>query len=105
MKLTKLRKTYCPKCKSHSEHTVALSKEGGRNKTHTMSYGARKRMRRRGHDRGFGNKGKTSRGAISSWKRYGAKTSKKITLKLTCKVCKKSHLSVKPRAKRAEFTV
>ena len=96
---------HCPFCKKHTEHTVALSKEGGRSKAHPMSYGARGRMRRRGRDRGYGNKGKTSRGAMSSWKRYGAKTSKKVTLKFTCKTCKKSHISVRPRAKRTDFTV
>lgn len=103
MKVKKTKKKYCRKCKKSTEQTIALAKQGGRNKTHPMSYGSRKRMRKRGEDRGFGNKGKVSRGAVSSWKRHGAKTSKKITLKLTCKECQKSTIQVLQRAKKVEM--
>ena len=104
MKIPKLRKRYCPKCKKHTEHTASMAKQMGRNKTHPMSRGSRRRMRLRGLDRGFGNKGRTSKGAISSWKMTGAKTSKKQDLRFKCKVCNKMTVQDKGlRAKKTEF--
>jgi len=104
MKISKTRKRFCPKCKKHTEHNVAQAKNTGRSKTHPMSRGARNRMRRRGLDRGYGNKGKTSRGAISSFKRTGAKTSKKVDLRFKCKECNKIAVQGKGfRVKRPEF--
>lgn len=90
MKIPKKTKRYCPKCKKHTEFVVSQSKQMGRNKTHPMSRGSRQRMRKRGLDRGAGNKGRSSRGAVSSWKRYGAKKSKKTDLRYKCAVCGKS---------------
>ncbi len=55
-----------------------------------MSRGSRNRMRRRGQDRGYGNKGRTSKGAVASFSMSGAKTSKKQDLRFTCSVCKKT---------------
>src|SRR3990172_6215131 len=63
MKLPKTRKTYCPKCKKHTEHKVIEGKKKGRNATHPMSFGSQKRIRHRGH-LGIGNHGKYSRPPI-----------------------------------------
>jgi len=104
MKIPKSTKRFCPKCKKHTEQNIAQAKSAGRNKTHPMSVGSRNRMKRRGLDRGFGNKGKTSRGAISSFKRTGAKTSKKVDLRFKCKECNKiSVQSQGIRIKKPEF--
>ncbi len=104
MKIPKTGKRYCSRCKKHTEQIISQAKSAGRSKTHPMSKGSRTRMRKRGLDRGFGNKGKTSRGAIASFKRTGAKTSKKVDLRYKCKECNK--ISVQKsgfRVKRPEF--
>jgi len=83
---------------------VTQTKQRGKNKTHTMSRGSRTRMRQRGLDRGYGNKGSLSRGAISSWKMSGAKSSKKLNLTLKCKECGKSQIFAGSRTKRVEIS-
>lgn len=104
MKIPKSRKRFCPKCKKHTAHTVSQAKSAGRSKKHPMSKGSRNRMRRRGLDRGYGNQGKISRGAISSFKRTGAKTSKKVDLRFKCKECSKTSVQSSGfRVKRPEF--
>ena len=71
---------------------------------HPMSAGSKKRMRKRGQGRGTGNVGKLSKGAMTRWKRYGKKTSKKTDLRYECKVCKKKHTQRKgTRTKRVEL--
>ncbi len=90
MKVPKTKKTFCPKCKAQTEQTVALAKKKERG---TLKRGSLSRLGARGRGMaGFGNHGSKSRGAISKWKRYGAKTSKKSDFRLTCKVCKKSQV-------------
>ncbi len=104
MKIPKIKNRFCPKCKKHTEHTVSQAKSMGRNKTHPMSRGSRMRMRRRGLDRGYGNKGRTSKGAVSSWSMTGAKTSKKVDLRFKCKECGKTSVQYQGfRAKKTEF--
>lgn len=104
MKIPKAKKRYCPKCKKHTEHTVALAKSSGRSKTHPMSRGSKGRMKKRGLARGYGNRGRLSKGAISSWKRTGAKTSKKVDLRFKCKECGKMIVqNTGFRVKRPEF--
>ena len=44
-----------------------------------------------------------SKPPVSKWKRAGAKTSKKVALKLTCSVCGKSHILSIGRSKKVEF--
>ena len=83
---------YCPTCKKHTEQTITQEKQRGKNKTHPMSRGSRIRMRLRGQDRGFGNKGKTSKGAMTKWKMYNKKATKKVDLRYTCTVCKKTQI-------------
>jgi large subunit ribosomal protein L44e len=67
-------RTYCPKCKQHQVHTVALYKAG---KARALAKGARRHAREK---RGYG-------GQKYALQREFAKTTKKQTLKLKCKVC------------------
>lgn len=104
MKVPKLLKKYCPKCKQHKEMTISLNKQQGKNKVHPLSRGSKRRNRLRGNFRGVGNKGSFSRGAMAKWKRFGAKKSKKVNLKLKCKECGKSILLIGNRAKKVEVS-
>ena len=102
--LPKTTKKYCPHCKTHTEHKIQQKKNRGHNQTHPLSHGSRKRMQRRGLDRGTGNQGRTSRGAPSSWKRSNQKTSKKVDIRYVCTVCGKSQvLKNTYRAKKLEI--
>lgn len=104
MKIPKVKKRFCPRCKRHTEQTVAQAKAQGRSKTHPMSRGAKGRMRRRGLNRGYGNKGRMSKGAVSSWSMTGAKASKKVDLRFKCKECGKIFVQSQGfRVKRPEF--
>jgi len=67
-------RTYCPKCKQHQAHTVTLYKAG---KPRALAIGARAHERKK---RGYG-------GQKYPLQREFAKTTKKQTLKLKCKVC------------------
>jgi large subunit ribosomal protein L44e len=67
-------KTYCPKCKQHQAHAVTLYKPG---KPRALAIGARAHERKK---RGYG-------GQKYPIQREFAKTTKKQTLKLKCKVC------------------
>lgn len=101
MKIPKKRMRYCPKCKKHTEQVVSVAKKRERG---TLRKGSIARRRRRGHDRGFGNQGKTSRGAISSWKMYNKKSAKKQDLRFKCGVCGKSTIPYEGlRAKKTEI--
>ncbi|MBW2965995.1 50S ribosomal protein L44e [Candidatus Woesearchaeota archaeon] len=104
MKFPKNVKRYCPKCKKHTEQKVSSAKRKTPSSAHPMSKGSKKRMKLRGEGRGYGNVGKLSKGALSSWKRYGKKTSKKTDLRYTCKECNKTTTQRKGfRTKRVEF--
>ncbi len=104
MKIPKIKNRFCPKCKRHTEQTVSLAKSRGRSTAHPMSRGAKGRMRMRGLNRGYGNKGRMSKGAVSSWTMTGAKTSKKVDLRFKCKVCGKTAVQYQGfRVKRPEF--
>jgi large subunit ribosomal protein L44e len=104
MKMPKTKKRYCPFCKKHTDHKITQAKKKTPGSTHPMSKGGKKRMKLRGQGVGMGNVGKISKGALSGWKRYGKKTSKKTDLRYTCKECGKTHMQKKGfRAKRIEF--
>ena len=104
MKLPKSIKRLCPYCKKHTVHTIKNQSFRGLNKNHTMSRSSKPRLRARGLRRGFGNLGRFSKGALSSWKMYGKKTTKKTDLRYTCKVCSKTHMQrTGTRTKRVEF--
>ncbi len=66
--------TYCPRCKKHQAHTVSLYKAG---KRRHLAKGERHHEREK---RGYG-------GQKYALQREFAKTTKKQTLKLKCKVC------------------
>ncbi|RME15764.1 MAG: 50S ribosomal protein L44e [Bdellovibrio sp.] len=104
MKKPKTTKRHCPYCKKHTTHKISLAKRRSAGAKHPLSAGSKKRMRRRGEARGAGNKGKISRGAISSFKMTGKKTSKKTDFRYQCTECKKTHTQKKGiRAKRVEM--
>jgi len=66
--------TYCPRCNAHRPHSVSLYKEG---KRRALAKGERHHKRER---KGYG-------GQKYPILRRKAKTTKKQTLKLTCKTC------------------
>ncbi|MCD4759945.1 50S ribosomal protein L44e [archaeon] len=102
MKVPKIKKAYCKKCKEHTEHKVTENKTTG--KRGTLKKGSIARSKARGLGRGFGNLGKWgSKPAMSKFKRTGSKSSKKIALKLTCQDCKKSSIQSIGRLKKVEF--
>jgi len=74
VKIPKALNTYCPRCKSHTEHTVALYKKG---KDRALAAGALHHERDK---HGYGGQ------KFPELKRT-AKTTKKTTLKLACKKC------------------
>ena len=80
-------KRYCPKCKKHTLHKVKEVKNRGRNKAHPLTQFSQIRLKLKGHTTGLGNKGRYSRGALNSWKRYNKKHSKKPDLRYTCTTC------------------
>ncbi len=90
MKIPKIRRTFCPFCKTQTEHIVTIAKKRERG---SLKKGSIARLMKRGSGKaGFGNHGKFSRKAISAWKRVGAKSSKKSDFRLKCKVCNKTQV-------------
>lgn len=101
MKIPKIMKRYCPKCKSHQEHKVGQNKKRSPS---SLTYGSKVRAKRRGKARGMGGLGRYSKPAISKFKMTGKKLSKKTDLRYECKTCKKSTMQKSgKRAKRVEF--
>lgn len=104
MKKPKVVRRLCPFCKKHTEHKVKLAKRRSPGSKHPMSYGSKKRAKKRGLARGVGNKGRYSKRAISSFKMTGKKASKKADFRYTCKECGKTHGAKKGiRARRVEL--
>ena len=97
MKVPKKTKKYCRKCKKHTVHTTSLAKKRDRG---MLKKGSIARRKGRGLDRGFGNKGRSSRGALTKWKRFGKKASKKQDLRYKCNSCNK--MSGQRRGTRAK---
>jgi len=104
MKIPKLIKRYCPKCQKHTEQKVKNEKNRGKNKTHPLSQFGRIRQELRGIDKGTGNKGRMSRGALGGWKRFNKKHSKKPDFRFTCTVCNKTN-TASGRAQRSKKIV
>ena len=101
MKIPKIMKRLCQKCKKHTEHKVAQNKK---KTASSLKKGSKYRARKRGLARGVGGLGRYSKPAVTKFKRTGAKSTKKTDLRYTCSVCKK--ISVQNsgiRAKRVEF--
>lgn len=90
MKVPKVQKKYCPKCKAHKEMKVALAKRKGLNATHHQTRDSRKRqsLRDRGVGIGMGNRGKYSRPPIAKRKMTGKKLTKKTDFRYACSECK-----------------
>jgi len=101
MKIPKTTKRYCKHCHKHTTHKVAQVKGKERG---SLKHGSIARAQKRGLGRGYGNLGSYgSKGAMSKWKRYGAKISKKTNLKYICSKCNKTTLQNHgTRAKRIE---
>jgi large subunit ribosomal protein L44e len=74
MNVPKEIRTYCPHCKQHQDHTVTLYKAG---KRRALAKGERAHAREK---RGYG-------GQKYPLQHEFAKTTKKQTLRLKCKVC------------------
>ncbi|MGQ4833312.1 MAG: 50S ribosomal protein L44e [Candidatus Asgardarchaeia archaeon] len=74
MKIVKEIRTYCPRCKTHTVHTVSLYKKG---KDSALRAGARRYNRKK---KGYGGQPKPIQ-------RKTAKVTKKQTLRLKCKNC------------------
>jgi len=74
MKVPSVIRTYCPRCNAYTEHSVSLYKHGRRSK---LRWGER---RHEEDKHGYG-------GQKYPIQRKFAKTTKKQTLKLVCKVC------------------
>jgi ribosomal protein L44E len=87
MKIPKSTKRYCPYCRKKTEQKIKLISTGG--KRGTLKRGSLARAKRRGLNRGCGNKGRYSKPAVKNWKRK-SKTTKKTNIMYTCQVCKKS---------------
>lgn len=90
MKLPRSLNTYCPKCKTHTPHTVTLYKKG---KERALAIGAR---HHEWDKHGYGGQ------KYPELKRT-AKTTKKATMKLTCKKCGYTLLKKGIRLKKAEL--
>ncbi len=73
MKVPKTLRVYCPKCKTHTEHTIKIYKKG---KSRALSWGQRQ------HEKLLKGYGGSPRG-----KQRTVKTTKKQVLMLTCKDC------------------
>ena len=100
MKIPKSTKTYCPYCKKNTIHKISLAKGGA--KRGALKHGSIQRGMLRGRGTGHGNKGKWG-SKPSKPKRSGAKSSKKLNLKLTCEVCNKSIMRTGGRLKKVEI--
>ncbi|RLG47918.1 MAG: 50S ribosomal protein L44e [Thermoproteota archaeon] len=90
MKVPSVIRTYCPRCRKHTEHKVSLYKAGRPRK---LSWGIRQLERKR---KGYGGE---PRGKL----RRKAKTKKKIVLVLECKVCQRKSLRSLGRMLRVEI--
>jgi large subunit ribosomal protein L44e len=87
MKLKKLVKRYCPRCKKHTEQKLSLVSSG--HSRGALTRGSIGRAEKRGLG-GMGNVGRWgSKPAINKWK-MKVKSTKKTNIMYTCSVCKKS---------------
>ncbi|MFH1445212.1 MAG: 50S ribosomal protein L44e [Nanoarchaeota archaeon] len=94
MKYPKKVKTYCPKCKKHTEHTVKQSSKKPRGKAHPNSQSNKSKDRNK---RGYGGHGKYSKPAVTK------KPTQKVDLRLICSECKKMHTKKGFRVKKFEL--
>jgi large subunit ribosomal protein L44e len=95
MKYPKKLRTFCPKCRKQTEHTVKQAKKRVRDKAHPMSQSANRKDR---HKRGYGGHGKYSKPAVTK------KPTQKIDMRLTCGECGKAHTKKGFRVKKFEVS-
>jgi len=91
VKIPKKLRTYCPRCRTHTEHTVTIYKHGRRR---ALAQGERRYRRKQ---EGYGSKRKPEQ------KRF-AKVTKKVVLKLKCSKCGYVSHREGIRLKKAELT-
>ncbi|MCP8310060.1 MAG: 50S ribosomal protein L44e [Candidatus Methylarchaceae archaeon HK01B] len=91
MKIPKEIRTYCPRCKRHTAHSVAIYKKG---KERSMALGSRRHAEDK---KGYGGQ------KFPELKR-SAKTTKKQTLKFKCKDCNYQIVRYGIRLKKMEIT-
>ncbi|MHA1339033.1 MAG: 50S ribosomal protein L44e [Promethearchaeota archaeon] len=92
MKVHKIRRMYCPRCKTHKEFKVSIYKAGKANKP--LSEGQRRYMR---HKKGYGGQPKPIF-------RKNAKINKKITPLYTCSECGLKQYGRSLRQKKFEIS-
>ncbi len=90
MKFPKRIRTYCPRCRTHTVHSVAVYKHG---KRRSMALGERRYRRKQ---EGYGSKRRPEQ------KRF-AKVTKKQVLKISCTQCGYKRLFLGIRLKRLEL--
>jgi large subunit ribosomal protein L44e len=83
-------KTYCPSCKKHTMHNIEKVKK---RKASELKQGQRRFRRVMAGYRGFPRPKPEGR----------EKTSRRIAMKLTCSICKKSYQPPTQRAKKFEI--
>jgi len=93
MKYPKVIKALCPYCKKHTEHTVKQVKKKARGSAHPMSQ-SQKRFERK--TRGYG-------GFPRPKPKGEGKQTKKLDLRLQCKVCGKKQTKKGFRIKKFEL--
>lgn len=93
MKYPKSVRTYCNHCRKHTEHTVKQIKKRARSSTHPASQSAKRFERKIRGYRGFPRPQPSGEG----------KPTKKVDLRLQCKVCGKMHTKVGFRIKKFEL--
>jgi large subunit ribosomal protein L44e len=91
MKVPKEMRTYCPKCKTHTDHQVSIYKKG---KDRAMAVGNRRHER---DEHGYG-------GQKFPKLRRTAKTTKKQLLRLTCRTCDDTRYRFGIRLRKLEIT-
>ncbi|MCX8184569.1 MAG: 50S ribosomal protein L44e [Sulfolobales archaeon] len=74
MRVPKVVKTHCPRCRTHTDHSVSIYKHG---KRRSLAEGERRYRRKQ---EGYGSKRKPEQKRL-------AKVTKKIVLKLKCGKC------------------
>lgn len=90
IKIVKNIRTYCPRCNTHTVHSVSLYKKG---KESSLRAGRRRYDRKK---KGYGGQPKPIQ-------KKTAKTTKKQTLKLQCQVCNYISMRKGIRLKKLEI--
>lgn len=95
MKIPKVVVTYCKYCKKHTEHKVSIVKPVKRR--NPLAQSSRRHERKIAGYTGF------PKPKLEHQKRGKNKIVKKVSLKLTCKECKKSEIRSIGRIKKTEI--